>query len=286
MKVYASKFSRRCAYLTRILATFIGGFGLLRGVVSFFWCLVNWAIRPPNWRFETTSPQGERITLRARSSDLAVYSQVILGAGYEVPGIESGGIITLRYDKLISKGRLPIIIDGGGNIGLTALYFSKKFPSAKILLIEPDNENMQLAKINTSKYLNIQYYQCGLWSKTTNIVPIDAQAKSWSFQFREASPDEASSVTLAKSIDDILADLPTTAHVFIVKLDVEGTEGLILNANSEWLTHVPVLMIEPHDYHRPGQHLLSGVLKNSDYHNADLLLRSDIVCFIPNPSGA
>jgi hypothetical protein len=31
---------------------------------------------------------------------------------------------------------------------------------------------------------------------------------------------ETRSVTPAKGIDDILADLPTTAHTFIVKLDV------------------------------------------------------------------
>jgi FkbM family methyltransferase len=290
MTSYSSQFSARCALLARILAAFIDGFalagrpGLIRGICTFLWCLANWTVRPRQQQFTTTSPSGDRITLRAKSSDFLVYAQVLLGRGYDVTGIEPGGEIFRRYEAITFADKVPVIVDGGANIGLAALYFARKFPSALILLIEPDRANMAIAKLNTAGLQNVRYYECGLWSNSSTLVCVNPDSTSWSFQFREALAEENRAGIPAKSIDDILADLPPGSCPFIIKLDVEGAEGHILSARSNWLASRPIIMIEPHDYEKPGCHLLSGLLKNPDYHESDLILISDMICFVPRLS--
>lgn len=52
------------------------------------------------------------------------------------------------YHSLISSGVEPLILDLGGNIGLSALWFAKQFPKARIFVLEPDAGNVKLLKQN------------------------------------------------------------------------------------------------------------------------------------------
>eukprot|EP01037_Dinobryon_pediforme_P018822 gene18822-19135_t len=45
--------------------------------------------------------------------------------------------ISIAYDAIISQGKIPLIIDAGSNIGASVVYFSKCFPEAHIIGIEP-----------------------------------------------------------------------------------------------------------------------------------------------------
>ena len=68
------------------------------------------------------------IRLRSHSTDLAVFREIFLFKSYD---------ITLDvYPKLI--------IDGGGNIGLTSIYLANKFPDCTIYTFEPDQGNFQV----------------------------------------------------------------------------------------------------------------------------------------------
>jgi hypothetical protein len=40
----------------------------------------------------------------------------------------------------------------------------------------------------------------------------------------------------------------------LVKIDIEGFESDLFTANTDWLAHVSVVMIEPRDWMLPGQY--------------------------------
>jgi hypothetical protein len=63
--------------------------------------------------------------LRDNPYDYATFEEVLVRQTYQV-------------DLGFSPGR---IIDGGGNIGLTAAYFASRYPAANIVTVEPDPNN-------------------------------------------------------------------------------------------------------------------------------------------------
>jgi FkbM family methyltransferase len=58
-----------------------------------------------------------------------------------------------------------IIVDAGANIGLTSVYFANRYPTAKIICIEPDTENFKCVVKNVSEYKNITPLNKALWNK-------------------------------------------------------------------------------------------------------------------------
>ena len=46
------------------------------------------------------------------------------------------------------EGPVEYIIDAGANIGLASIYLLRRFPLARVIAIEPDRENFEIAKHN------------------------------------------------------------------------------------------------------------------------------------------
>lgn len=51
-----------------------------------------------------------------------------------------------HYQAILSAEKLPLIIDGGANVGYSPIWFALKYPRAQILAVEPDSENFSLLK--------------------------------------------------------------------------------------------------------------------------------------------
>src|SRR5215213_9438468 len=66
----------------------------------------------------------EKVSLRKGSSDIPTFIEIFFHREYEL--------------KLDFEPRT--ILDGGANIGLSALYFKSRFPHCRIICIEPDRE--------------------------------------------------------------------------------------------------------------------------------------------------
>ena len=54
------------------------------------------------------------------------------------------------YRAELAAGRLPVIVDCSANIGLSALWFARRFPHATIIAIEPDTDNFAMLQANTA----------------------------------------------------------------------------------------------------------------------------------------
>lgn len=159
-------------------------------------------------------------------------------------------ILKKSYD--ISLGLTPkTILDGGGNIGLTAAFFATKFPEAGIVSLEPDEENFAWLKRNTAAYPNIVPVHAGLWPQTAHLLVKDIGHGDNGFVVEETEPGTPGAVP-ALGIADVMRQM-NWSSIDLLKLDVEGSEKELFSANYEsWLPKVKVLIVEMHDRMKKG----------------------------------
>lgn len=174
-------------------------------------------------------------TLRDNPYDYATFEEVLVRQTYQ-----------------INLGFSPArIIDGGGNIGLTAAYFASRYPAAQIVTVEPDPNNFELLKKNTAAYPNVTALNTGLWGSSASLVVRDLGLGDNGFIVKEVEASTPGSIK-ALSIGDIMLQQQWDS-IDLLKLDVEGAEKEIFSSNTEsWLPKTKVLVIELHDEMKKG----------------------------------
>lgn len=142
------------------------------------------------------------------------------------------------------------ILDCGGNIGTSAVFFANYYPNAKITAVEPDNGNFQLLSINTSAYPNVKCIQAALWDKETYIELQGWHPSSYkAFETDANNPDAIKTTTIKKLLADSGFD-----EIDLLKMDIEGSEKEVFEADDvhEWMPKVKVLAMELHDRYKTG----------------------------------
>lgn len=158
---------------------------------------------------------------------------------------------------LFKEFKLPIeinpklIIDTGAYIGLSSLYYSSRFPNAKIIAVEPEATNFEILTNNTELHPNIKRIKAGIWSKNVRLKIIDHNSQKWAFTLMEAENSDPEAID-AITIDELLAQ-SGFEEIDILKIDIEGSEKEIFNTNSlNWLNKVKIIVLELHDRLIPG----------------------------------
>ncbi len=134
---------------------------------------------------------------------------------------------------------VKIIIDAGGFIGDSSLYFSNRFPNAKIYTMEPNNDNYSLAEKNLKNSINVNLLKKGLWSEKTTLFfgGISTGSKI---------TDEGNDSIETLSINDLIS-IYSIDQIDILKMDIEGAELDVLTKNYEdWINKVKMFIIEFH----------------------------------------
>lgn len=143
------------------------------------------------------------------------------------------------------------IIDAGANIGLAAVYFSKKYPQAKIVAIEPSKDNYTMVLKNTVAYPNVKAYCMGLWNKDVHLAIMNADGVNNAFMVEETVPENPEAIP-AISISTIL-EQEGWLTIDILKIDIEGSEKEVFESGYQsWLPKTKAIIIELHDHMRQG----------------------------------
>lgn len=143
------------------------------------------------------------------------------------------------------------IIDGGANIGFSAVFYAKKYPDSTIVSIEPDRENFERLKLNTEGYPNVHTHLGALWYKTMHMECIDKGWGTRGFMVNELAEAKENSI-LGSSIKDLMIQYGKT-HIDILKLDIEGSEKELFSSDFDyWLPRTKCIIVELHDYMREG----------------------------------
>ena len=146
----------------------------------------------------------------------------------------------------------PTILDLGGNIGLTAIFYSKLYPNATIITVEPEPNNYELLRRNTRGKENIKAINSAIWFEDRDVEVFDNGYGEWGYEVESGSTPANRVCTIsATSIDSIIRDFGLQ-KIDLLKVDIEGSEKELFAYSGVWLEKVNVIVIELHDRMKPG----------------------------------
>jgi len=183
--------------------------------------------------------QGRDIYYRSSTSDMTLIYEILLKSEY-------------KSEYYIPKQVNPkIILDIGGNIGITSIYLANRFPQAKIYTFEPLPDNYEILAKNIQSYGNIEAFNFGLGSEDGDFdVYFSEDSENFggvSFYPEAGGVGKDSSFKCKiKNINNALKDL-SIKSVDLIKIDTEGAEfDILTNLDAKILTNVSWITGELH----------------------------------------
>ncbi len=226
------------------LPNYLKALGWIGGLLAF--ARVYCVPRAPGTLF-LVSIGRRRIWLRNSPSDTSIFFQVLVKREYDtVEWAAQHQRLDQRYAALLAAGRTPIIVDAGANIGLASLWFSDRYPEARIFAVEPDGGNLAVLRRNIVGRTNITVLEGAVWDRISRLRIGNPEAGAGAFQVVE---DDG---TLRAFTIPEIAAMPANGALFIVKIDIEGGEAALFRSNVAWMGETSLIVIETHDWLYPG----------------------------------
>jgi len=221
------------------------------------------------------------VHVRPDNTDADAFVQVFGKKGYDVSKLTQFSRMTVAYKRILDSGRKPIIIDAGANVGAASLWFSRQFPLATILAVEPDPGNAEVCRLNTRAVPAIQVIQAAIGSAPGLVSLTGSEASAgWAVQTKRNSNNGRVPI---RTIPDLLLDVQDPTELFLVKIDIEGFESDLFSDNLEWVDEATVIVIEPHDRLFPGQGTSSGFQRVLGARAFEMLISGESLFYIRLP---
>tara|TARA_Y100000591_G_C21685970_1_gene620555 strand:+ start:141 stop:590 length:450 start_codon:yes stop_codon:yes gene_type:complete len=113
-------------------------------------------------------------------------------------------------------------------------------------MIEPDKNNLDYSKINTTS-INKKLFNNAI-SFENKIVNFDnLRNDNRSFKIAEEGKIKVNTIT----VDEIIRDMGDKFKPFLIKIDIEGFEEDLFKRNIKWLDLFDIVIIELHDWMLP-----------------------------------
>jgi FkbM family methyltransferase len=215
--------------------------------------------------------------IHLREQDLPIFWQILVMKENDFESLPQAQRVRDTYKKILSEGNQPVIVDCGGHIGLSSVWFASRYPEAALYCIEPDKSNFALLQQNTATYPNVICLNGGVWNKSCHLEIQNPLGGSASFRLQETSApsdSSSSSVLRAYTVLEVLQRAEKN-RLFLVKMDIEGGEAQVFQDSAEWLKLTAVLIIELHDWLMPAQGTSRNFFKRLGENNFDVVLRGE-----------
>jgi FkbM family methyltransferase len=128
------------------------------------------------------------------------------------------------YDFVCSHDA-PVILDCGGHIGLSVIWFKQRYPQSRVTVFEADPTTAEVLASNTNvvKLKDVEIIQAAVWNQSGIVSFANDGADAGRIDNR-AGQQEVRSVRLADFIRE---------PVDLLKLDIEGAEYSVVSDLSE-----------------------------------------------------
>lgn len=216
------------------------------------------------------------------NEDVVSIIQVFFAEFYELSKIGPRQADVMgEYAAIVQSGKHPLIVDCGANIGLTCLYLAMLFPKAKIVGIEPDQLNCDLARKNTQDY-NVEILKAAVGCEGGAARIIDGSVDSNSFRVQRNVTSDPGSVPIV-SIQGVLDKYVDQMHVpFMIKIDIEGFEDDLFSKNVDWIRFFSLMVVELHDWMLPGEANSRNFLREISKLDRDFLFHNENIFSVRN----
>ncbi len=188
-------------------------------------------------------PGQRKMHVRPGTSDFEVLRQVFRDQQYRLSWRISP-CLTKTYEAILKKGKVPVIVDAGANIGAACLWFAEEFPEASIVAVEPDPDNLAMLRSNVADNPSVTVIEAAIGSRPGHV---SMTGSGWSVQTKR-SEGGCPVVTIGEAFGQIPG-----GELFIVKIDIEGFESDLFAENTDWIDRTAIVYIEPHDWKYPGK---------------------------------
>ena len=191
------------------------------------------------YKLKVRKPINSTVLVRGGTSDILVLREILFG--------EIFNRITTFCPTI------DFAIDAGANVGYASLVIYSRYSKAQVVMVEPDENSMGLARLNLQK--KIQAGLCfpvlgAVWGDDEKLTldrtdRYGGKSREWAYSVRKNLGGTQDLVT-GYTIDTLIKkfNLP---RVDLLKMDIEGAEKDVFGRNVDaWIGKVKVLCVELH----------------------------------------
>jgi FkbM family methyltransferase len=200
------------------------------------------------------------------SGALAFLSRQLIGCPREIRARPKGVKTPLHvrvgtsdawlYGEILLRGQYAIdlpftprtIVDAGANIGMTSVYYTLRYPQARVISVEAEDSNFGVLCRNVAHYPNVTPVHAALWKSdgVARVSERSPESGKWGFVAYEGDGAQVRAVTMRTLMREFNIE-----SIDLLKVDIEGSE-IELFDGCDWMDKVQALAIELHDRFRPG----------------------------------
>lgn len=148
-----------------------------------------------------------------------------------------------EYAPVFNKiGKPQVIVDLGAYIGLSAVYFKRISPQAKIICVEPSKENFEILKLNTQHYDDIHIINAAAWSENIRLKLDFNLDGEWGNRYCAYQRGDVQGISINSTIKTF-----GIKRIDLLKMDVEGSERFIFSEHTSWVNKVDCVAVELHE---------------------------------------
>jgi len=144
------------------------------------------------------------------------------------------------------------IIDLGANVGYSSAYFLSRFPSAKVIAVEPDPKNFSICSENLEVFGSRAVLIHGaVWPKKQLLAVRRGtfrDGREWATQVCPLTAGETTDSVVQGYDMESLLELASSPEIDLLKVDIERAERELFSADTApWLPKIRNICIELHD---------------------------------------
>ncbi len=176
------------------------------------------------------------IWLRRKGSDTENFQEIVIKRVYNA--------VTDRIQNC------KYVIDLGANIGLATRLFAARYPSCRILAVEPHLENYELLEKNVTELAKAgrcRTVRAAVWDRKSRLAvaaPPEGEDRYFAM-FVQETLDEGMQEVEAVTMNELI-EQSRFPVVDILKVDIEGAEVNLFRGDLSWLSQVHTIAIEFH----------------------------------------
>ena len=222
--------------------------GFLNGCLVHYFYVHHRLIRHHKWacRELRISNVSKPVWMRPGVSDWIVMERIFLDQEHDPISRRHDEPMDRLQASIVARGKQPLIMDCGANVGLSSIWLAERFPEATIVAIEPEPANFKVLALNARNFTNIVPMNAAISHKMSQVALSNAGDTPWAWKTQEVNGGGVTAVTIPHVVG-----LDENYALMVVKVDIEGFEVNLFKGATDWVDALPLLMFEMHDWMEP-----------------------------------